>query len=128
MDPVLELLSDLVAINSVNPSLVPGGAGEAAIADRVMTALRAAGLDVEVTDVAPGRRNVVGVLQARRSGRSLMFCGHLDTVGVEGMTEPFNPVMRDGRLAGELQNRPGLTQEDVMSLAMGAGDVQPVHE
>lgn len=100
MDPVLELLSDLVAINSVNPSLVPGGAGEAAIADRVMTALRAAGLDVEVTDVAPGRRNVVGVLQARRSGRSLMFCGHLDTVGVEGMTEPFNPVMRDGRLYG----------------------------
>ena len=37
-------------------------------------------------------------------------------------------VMRDGRLAGELQNRPGLTQEDVMSLAMGAGDAQPVHE
>ena len=37
-------------------------------------------------------------------------------------------VMRDGRLAGELQNRPGVTQEDVMSLAMGAGDAQPVHE
>jgi len=36
-------------------------------------------------------------------------------------------VMRDGRLAGELQNRPGLTQEDVMSLAMGARDVHPVH-
>ena len=29
MDPALALLRDLVAIDSVNPSLVPGGAGEA---------------------------------------------------------------------------------------------------
>ena len=100
MDPVLALLGDLVAIDSVNPSLVPGGAGEGAIGDRVAIALRSAGLDVEVTDVAPGRRNVVGVLQARRPGRSLMLCGHLDTVGVEGMNEPFNPVLRNGRLYG----------------------------
>jgi hypothetical protein len=31
MDPVLALLRELVAIDSVNPSLVPGGAGEAAL-------------------------------------------------------------------------------------------------
>ena len=29
-----------------------------------------------------------------------MFCGHLDTVGVEGMTAPFDPRERDGRLYG----------------------------
>ncbi len=29
-----------------------------------------------------------------------MFCGHIDTVGVDGMTAPFDPVERSGRLYG----------------------------
>ena len=33
MPNAVELLSQLVAINSVNPDLVPGAAGETAIAD-----------------------------------------------------------------------------------------------
>ncbi len=100
MDPVIRLLRDLVAIDSVNPSLVPGGAGEAAVAERIASALSAAGIDVEVTEVAPGRPNVVGVIEGRGPGRTLMLCGHTDTVGVEGMTAPFDPVARDGRLYG----------------------------
>jgi acetylornithine deacetylase len=62
--------------------------------------LRACGLSVEVTDVAPGRPNVVGVLEGRRAGRSLMLCGHTDTVGVTGMPRPFEPEIRDGKLFG----------------------------
>ncbi len=100
MDPVITLLRDLVAIDSVNPSLVPGAAGEGAIADAVAQHLRRLGLDVDVRDVAPGRPNVVGVLEGRAAGRSLMLCGHLDTVGVEGMDAPFEPRVRDGRLYG----------------------------
>ncbi|HEX5475199.1 MAG TPA: M20/M25/M40 family metallo-hydrolase [Vicinamibacterales bacterium] len=100
MDPVLALVSDLVAIDSVNPSLVPGAAGEGAIADAVAERMRAAGLDVERQAVAEGRPNVIGVLDGRAPGRSLMYCGHLDTVGVEGMLAPFDPIQRDGRLYG----------------------------
>ena len=100
LDTVLTLLRDLIAIDSVNPSLVPGAAGEAAVAARVAGALRTAGLDVEVAEVAPGRSNVVGVLEGRAPGRSLMLCGHLDTVGVEGMAAPFDPIERDGCLYG----------------------------
>src|SRR5689334_15457578 len=100
MDPVLRLLRDLVAIDSVNPSLVPGAAGETPIADAVATYLRRIGLDVELQETVPGRPNVIGVLEGRRPGRSLMFCGHIDTVGVEGMAAPFDPVERDGRLYG----------------------------
>src|SRR6266550_5279325 len=99
-DPTIKLLRDLVAIDSVNPSLVPGGAGESEIASFVAAEMRSIGMDVEVTEVAPGRPNVVGVLDGRARGRSLMFCGHLDTVGVERMNKPFDLIERDGRLYG----------------------------
>ena len=99
-DPVVHLLRDLVAIDSVNPSLVPGAAGERAVARRVADEMRASGLRVEVVEVTPGRPNVVGTLEGRAPGRALMFCGHTDTVGVAGMTRPFEPELRDGRLYG----------------------------
>lgn len=99
-DATIQLLKDLVAIDSVNPSLVPGAAGEGRVADAVAHALRAAGLDVELQEAAPGRPNVVGVLRGTQRGRSLMLCGHIDTVGVAGMEAPFTPVERDGRLYG----------------------------
>ena len=94
------LLADLVAIDSVNPTLVPGAAGEAAVARRIIEELDAIGLTVEVQVVAPGRPNVVGTLRGRAPGRSLMLCGHIDTVGVSGMDAPFDPVLKDGRLYG----------------------------
>lgn len=100
MDPAVRLLRDLVAIDSVNPSLVPGARGEAEIADAIARHLRGIGLDVELQEAAPGRPNVIGVLEGRGRGKSLMLCGHIDTVGVEGMTAPFDPVERDGRLFG----------------------------
>jgi acetylornithine deacetylase len=99
-NPTIELLRDLVAINSVNPSLVPGGAGEQQIAEAVAHVLRQAGVDVELQAVRPGRPNVIGVLEGRRAGPTLVLCGHLDTVGVDGMAAPFEPVVRDGRLYG----------------------------
>jgi len=100
MDPTIRLLRQLVAIDSINPSLVSGAAGEAAIARALVEELRGLGLTVELQEVAPGRPNIVGTLAGRAPGRSLMYCGHLDTVGVSGMTRPFDPVERDGRIYG----------------------------
>jgi acetylornithine deacetylase len=100
MDPAITLLRDLVAINSVNPTLVPGAPGEREIADAVANAMRRIGLEVTVEDAGGGRPNVVGVLESRVKGPALMFCGHTDTVGVTGMRDPFTPVERDGRLYG----------------------------
>jgi acetylornithine deacetylase len=100
IDPCISLLKTLVAIDSVNPSLVPGAAGEAAIAAAIAEHMRAMGLDVQLQEVAPGRPNVVGVLEGTEAGPSLMFCGHVDTVGIEGMAAPFDPVERDGRIYG----------------------------
>ena len=100
MDPAIRLLRDLVAVNSVNPTLVRGAPGEREIADLIAAEMRRGGLDVSIETVTHGRPNVVGVLEARTNGRTLMFCGHTDTVGVSGMIDPFTPVERDGRLYG----------------------------
>src|SRR5882757_2221950 len=100
MDPAIRLLRELVAVNSVNPTLVRGAPGEREIADLIADEMRRGGLDVRIVTVSNGRPNVVGVLEGRAPGRTLMFCGHTDTVGVTGMTDPFTPVERDGRLYG----------------------------
>src|SRR5919204_6641253 len=100
MDRSIRLLRELVAINSINPTLVPGAPGEQAIADAIANEMRRIGLDVSLETVAPGRPNVVGVLDGRSKGRAMILCGHTDTVGVVGMSDPFNPVERDGRLYG----------------------------
>ena len=93
-------LRDLVAINSVNPSLVSGGVGEWEIGQRIAAELRLHAIDVHACEVEPRRSNVVEVVDTGKPGRTLMLCGHIDTVGVQGMTQPFVPVERDGRLYG----------------------------
>ncbi len=93
-------LAELVRIESINPSLVPGGSGEARAAAWVADQLRALGMAVTVLEERPGRPSVVGTLTGSGGGRSLMLNAHLDTVGVEGMEQPFNPSVAEGRLRG----------------------------
>lgn len=89
----------LVAVPSVNPTLAPGGAGEADIAQTAADLLRHWGLNPDLTEVEPGRWNVVARLEGE--GPTLLLNGHLDTVGVGGMTvEPFGAVIENGRLIG----------------------------
>lgn len=97
---VTRTLVDLVRIDSSNPSLTPGAPGEAAVADAVAAAMRALGLEVRLFTLAPQHVNVVGMRRGRGGGRSLLWNGHLDTVGVQGMAEPFSAAVRDGRLYG----------------------------
>ncbi len=100
MDSLQQLLADLVAIDSVNPDLVPGAAGEGAIARYIAAWLEAAGLEVEVEEVVPGRPNVVGIARGTGGGQSLLLNGHIDVVGVAGMDAPFAPRVAAGRLYG----------------------------
>lgn len=100
MSEVTELLRQLVAIDSINPSLVPGGAGEGEIARFVANWLEREGLEVQIDEALPGRPNVIGMARGSGGGRSLMLNAHMDTVGVEGMERPHDPYVVDNRLYG----------------------------
>lgn len=99
-DPVA-LTRALVGIPSVNPLLEEGGAGEKAIADCCLEWLDAWGYRAEVREVAPGRYNVLATHRGVGLGPRLVLNGHLDTVGVEGMTiPPFGGEVSGGRVWG----------------------------
>jgi acetylornithine deacetylase len=98
----VSLTAALVAIDSRNPYLVPDAPGEGEIAHFLAGVLADWGFRVELPEAAPNRPNVVARAGERRRGvPTLMFNGHLDVVGVDGMLhEPFEPREVGGRLYG----------------------------
>src|SRR4051794_41634286 len=100
MSDLVELLRDLVAIDSVNPELVPGGAGEGAVARFVASWLERAGLEVTLEEVAPGRPNVVGVRRGSGGGRPLVLNAHTGTGGLPRVGAPLEARVGGERLQG----------------------------
>lgn len=100
MSELVDLLSQLVSIDSVNPDLVPGAAGEGEIAAFVAEWLTRAGLHVELQAAGPGRPNVIGVVRGTGGGRSLMLNAHMDVVGTAVMTGGWGPRVEGSRLYG----------------------------
>ncbi len=99
-EDVISLLADLVSIDSVNPALDPSHPGEGDIARFVAAWAEQRGLKVQWLERTPGRPSVIVTARGSGSGRTLLLNAHLDTVGVTGMSEPFTPVVRDGRMFG----------------------------
>ncbi len=99
---LLEFTRDLVRIRSVNDPDAGTTESEAAllVADR----MRSWGWHPEVTEVEPGRLNVVAVLAGSAPGPTLLFEGHTDVV-TEGEPgdwthDPFGAEVVGGRLFG----------------------------
>ncbi|HUQ49020.1 MAG TPA: ArgE/DapE family deacylase [Gemmatimonadaceae bacterium] len=94
------LTQALTRIDSRNPTLAPGAPGEGPIASALSHILSAWGFDVTVANTASGRPNVVARIGPANTP-AMMFAGHLDTVGVEGMTHPpFDAAIEGDRLYG----------------------------
>ncbi|MHB0886628.1 MAG: ArgE/DapE family deacylase [Bacillota bacterium] len=126
-DRLLGTLRDLIRIPSVNPSLVPGGDGEAAVGAYVEGRLARLGLSVERQDLGAGRVNVIATLKGAGRGRSLMLNGHLDTVGVVGMEiDPFDPRVEGNRVygRGSADMKGGLAAMIEVAEAMVEGSVR----
>jgi acetylornithine deacetylase len=99
-DFIVQTLIDLVRTNSINPSIAPDGPGERAISTRIAALLGGLGLETGLHEPEPGRTSALCVWRGTGGGRSLMLNGHVDTVGVEGMPDPFAGAIRDGRVYG----------------------------
>lgn len=98
---LLEVLQDLIRIESVNPTLVKGGSGESRIAAYIGEYLNEMGLEVKYQEMGENRTNVIGILRGSGGGRTIMLNGHTDTVSAQGMEiEPFDPVYREGKVYG----------------------------
>ncbi len=96
-----QYLQQMVQIDSVNPGLAVGGAGEGAIADWLYQACMALGLEVEFQETAPNRPNVIARWAGSGQGKSLLLTGHTDVVSVENMQgNPFDGHIEDGQLYG----------------------------
>ena len=98
-DPVA-LTQALTMIDSRNPTLSPGAPGERGAATFLSEVLSRWGFNVSMSDSAPGRPNLVARIGSP-DAPAMMFAGHLDTVGIEGMThEPFSAEEKQGRIYG----------------------------
>ena len=97
---IVEAAAEMIRIPSINPDLVPDGGGENELAGAIAARLRRTpGIDVELQSTSDGRPNVIAAAGTGR-GRTLLLNGHIDTVGVEGMADPFNPRVEGNKLHG----------------------------
>jgi len=94
------LLAALVRIDSINPDLIPGARGEAEIAAFVADWAESVGLEAVLQEASPGRPNVVVTARGSGGGKTLMLNGHLDTVGLSDMVDPFGVRIEGNRLYG----------------------------
>jgi acetylornithine deacetylase len=98
MSEVIALLEQLVSIDSVNPSLVPGGAGETNIARFIKSWLETRDFETHWLESVPGRPSVVGIAKGSGGGKSLMLNGHIDTVTLEGNPDGTHPRIENGKM------------------------------
>ena len=96
---IVDLLSALVGINSVNLTLSQGP-GEDELVRFIRHRLDKLELRSEIQAVAPDRSNLIAVVSGTNPGKSLLLNGHLDTVGVAGMDDPFILRREGDRLYG----------------------------
>ncbi|MFK0112085.1 hypothetical protein [Streptomyces sp. NPDC091217] len=105
------LLARLISVDSVNPDVVPGGAGEAAIADLCGEWLAERGFEVHRLEKRTGRPSLVAIARGTGGGRSLMLNGHLDTVSLADYAREFmgpfagSPMVVLGRVGIRLHGR-----------------------
>jgi acetylornithine deacetylase len=97
---IATLLSQLVRVPSVNPHLDPDSEGEAKLADFCCGWLERRGVRCTLEESSPGRPNLIAEV-GTAAGATVVLCGHLDTVAVDGMRRPpFEGAVEDGRLYG----------------------------
>ncbi len=97
---LINLLSDLIKIDSVNPNLDKNAQGENVIADFLGEYLQNLGLEVEFQKITSTRKNVIATLKGVGGGKTIMLNAHTDTVSAKGMEKPFEPIIKGDKMYG----------------------------
>ena len=88
-EQLIQHLKDLISINSVNPDLSKLGQGEKQIAEFVHEHFVKLNIESKVHIIKEDRCNTTAFLPGSNTAKILLLNGHLDTVGIEGMEDPF---------------------------------------
>ncbi|RWO86318.1 M20 family metallopeptidase [Mesorhizobium sp.] len=97
----VELLKQLIKIESINPSASAQGSGEQKIADFLECFCRERNLQYEYQEVTDGRSNFFTWVPGQDPSKRVLFISHMDTVPVNNwVADPFFPEEREGRIYG----------------------------
>ncbi len=114
-DEVVSLLSDLIQINTSNPTHP-----ERPAAEWVAARLDEVGITSQIIEAAPGRASTVARIEGTDSSRApLLIHGHLDVVPAEASewsVNPFGGEVRDGYVWG--RGAVDMKDMDAMTLAL----------
>jgi acetylornithine deacetylase/succinyl-diaminopimelate desuccinylase-like protein len=124
-DEVVRFTQGFVRINSVNPNLEPGSSEKGA-AKYLAKAFKAAGMRTWMLDVAPGRPNFYGVLRGEAETIGLGYFGHIDSIALIGMENPFSGEIVDGRIwgRGSTDQKGGVAAAALAMLALARSGIK----
>lgn len=98
---VINLLGELIRINSINPLKDDKSTGEREIAFFISDYLNGIDINNKLLPVTENRFNVIGVIEGDGNGNNLVLEAHMDTVGIKNMKiPPFLPTVKDGKIYG----------------------------
>ena len=93
----IKALQDIVRIKSVNDK-------EEEVAKYIQKLFKDHGIESELVEYAPGRSNLVAILEGSQAGKTLAISGHMDVVSAGDESEwtypPFSGEIVDGKLYG----------------------------
>ena len=96
-EEIIELIKTLVQI----PSYMTVEGGETRVAEKILEIALSEGLEGRLEEVTKGRSNVEIILKGQGEGKTILFCGHMDTVNTDGMEiEPLQGYIKDGKMWG----------------------------
>jgi acetylornithine deacetylase/succinyl-diaminopimelate desuccinylase family protein len=97
---ILDLLKTLVRIPSINTGEGQTGIPEEAIAAYIDVFLKGLGMETRWLRMENGRPNLLGRWPGAKGKKVLLLTAHMDTVGVDGMKDPFEPRVEKGKIFG----------------------------
>lgn len=109
-DEMVQVISDIIKIPSINPYIHPELkderiGGETRVNEFLQPVMDSVGLKTDLWEVEKGRANLVGVFKGTGGGQSLILNGHVDTVapGPEELwtiAGPYSGAVIDGKIYG----------------------------